>query len=309
MNWEDEPYIKEYTRDTVEFKLLPWQAKCIAGLMRRKLDRAGVMEIGKYTPAQAVAAMIDVPIEIVEAGLAALLDDGSFVVRGNSIVCPNYIEAQEARQSDKARQAASRQRRRDKAGVTENHTASHDDAKRDRVSQNVTGPSQNVTNGHTVSHGVTNRIEENRIEENTHTARECFRVVRILKDTTGQPYDAQANKSAGESILRMAREVDAGDPWAVVEAAVARWWADPWVQKNRPSPGHLVSRFSKYATETPVEKRDLTDNEEYAGLKRKIGQVELDLKLAEIHEPEKVDKAKAFLARLKERKTQIEGGL
>jgi hypothetical protein len=155
VNWEDEPYIKEYLRDTVGYKLLPWQGKCIAGLIRRKLDRAGVMDLGKYSPAEAVSAMIDVPIDVVEIGLEKLISDGSFVVKGKSLICPNYIEAQEARQSDKVRQRVSRQRRRDQA--------------RAEQSQNVTNisnkESQNVTDNHTVSHGVTLRLEENRLKE------------------------------------------------------------------------------------------------------------------------------------------------
>ena len=154
MNWQDEPWIKLYTRDTVEFKLLPWQARCVLGLVMRKLDRAGVMDIGSYEPEQAISAMVDVPLEVVSVGVDALLKAGTLEVVGSAVVCPNFIDAQTARQSDKARAKASRERRRDLAkGVTE-------------CDAPVTKRDETVTPRHTESHGVTNRIEESREEEN-----------------------------------------------------------------------------------------------------------------------------------------------
>jgi hypothetical protein len=170
MNWEDEPYIKLYTRDTVSYKLLPWQGRCLLPLIMRKLDRAGVMDIGKYPPSEAISVMVDVPIDVTKVGIEALLQSGIFEHIGDSIICPNFLEAQEARQSDKARQALSRQRRKDKANWN-----------------NVTkcdSKSQNVTNSHTVSHGVTNRIEKNRIDHSS--------VVKLSQDCKGSEDDSAA---------------------------------------------------------------------------------------------------------------------
>ena len=64
MRWEDERYVRLYTRDTATWKLLPWQAKCLLPLLLRKMDRAGTAEVGE--PAgEGIAALTDMPLELV----------------------------------------------------------------------------------------------------------------------------------------------------------------------------------------------------------------------------------------------------
>jgi hypothetical protein len=169
MNWEDEPYIKLYTRDTVSYKLLPWQGRCLLPLIMRKLDRAGVMDIGKYPPSEAVSVMVDVPIDVTKVGIEALLQAGILEVGNGALLCPNFLEAQEARQSNKARQTAFRQRHRDLARA-EN---------RNKTLQNVTKRYETVTKNNAASRKITNRIEENRIEENRDD------VVKLSQDCKG----------------------------------------------------------------------------------------------------------------------------
>ena len=142
MNWDDEQFVKLYTRDTVEWLLFPWQARAVWPLILRKVDRAGVMDLGSHERSEAVAAMIGLPVEVVRPGLDALIEKKSCIVNNGSLVCSNYIEAQSAKQSDKARQIKSRQTRRDIAKL-----------------------SQNVTNCHTVSHGVTTRLDQTRLKK------------------------------------------------------------------------------------------------------------------------------------------------
>lgn len=178
MNWEDEPYVRLYQRDTLTWKIWPWQSRAIFPSIIRKLDRAGVMDIGDTDPFEAIAVMIDFPLDVVRIGLDPIFQKGTLRISKGQLVAPNYIEAQEARASDRARQRLSRERRRDKANVTDRDKQSHktvtkrDDRQKqcDNRSQNVTEAkvtkrdevitkrdttSQNVRNCHNSSHAVT----------------------------------------------------------------------------------------------------------------------------------------------------------
>lgn len=99
MNWIDEDFIKLYTRDTVTWKLLPWQGKALLPLLLRKLDRAGVADVdGANSPseaAQAVAELVDLPEEVVRPGLEALIKRGVLQLASGRLVAPNFIKAQE----------------------------------------------------------------------------------------------------------------------------------------------------------------------------------------------------------------------
>ena len=43
MDWANERYVRLYTRDTVTWKMWPWEARAIFPLLMRKVDRAGVL--------------------------------------------------------------------------------------------------------------------------------------------------------------------------------------------------------------------------------------------------------------------------
>ncbi|MEP7125710.1 MAG: hypothetical protein ABJE95_32570 [Byssovorax sp.] len=87
-----------------------------------------------------------VPLEVIDRVLPELAADGCIELRDRALVIRNFIEAQEARQSDRARQKASRERARAALAPVTN---------RDTQSQNVTGESRDVTERHTMSHDVT----------------------------------------------------------------------------------------------------------------------------------------------------------
>lgn len=112
MNWEDERYVRLYVRDTVTWKLMGWQARCLLPLLLRKVDRVGVLDLGG-SGAEGVAVLVDIPLEIAEAGFNALLARGVIETKDGSLIIPHFLEAQESKQSDKQRQAESRLRRRD----------------------------------------------------------------------------------------------------------------------------------------------------------------------------------------------------
>ncbi len=149
MDWSNERYVCLYTRDTPEWAALEWQARALFYELMRKVDRAGVLPLGK-SGLRGLAGIVRMPLPVVEAALPLLLDDGCVVQRDTTLVLPNFMPANEASRSDKQRQRDSREARRAKAmaGVTE----------RDSTSQDVTdchARSHAVTAGHSRSHAVT----------------------------------------------------------------------------------------------------------------------------------------------------------
>lgn len=138
--YEDEPYVRLYTRRTAAWKALPWEARAVYHELLRDLDRAGVIPLDGLPPAEAAAALTGYPPEVCERGVTALLlrgwlrDDPS---RG-CLVDPEHLARETARRSDKARAKEYRERRR-------NGTSS----------PGVEPASQDVTDRHIESHGVT----------------------------------------------------------------------------------------------------------------------------------------------------------
>jgi len=118
MDWPNERYVRVYTRDTTTWKLLDWRGRIVLSLLFRKVDRAGVLDVG-HDGVLGLAAVLELPIEIAEAGIAQLTTARggmpTVVDTGTAYVLPNFIEAQEAPQSDPQRKRESRARRRDVA--------------------------------------------------------------------------------------------------------------------------------------------------------------------------------------------------
>lgn len=142
MNWEDERYVRLYTRDTGDWSALSWDAQALFMQLLRKADRAGVLQLGKRGRS-ALPFMLCHPTEAdrIDAALSELLDDGCVELRGSFLVIPNFTAAQEAKQSDRMRQQESRQRR-----------LAH--ARQEPVSE-ATTVSHAVTRGHAASPHVT----------------------------------------------------------------------------------------------------------------------------------------------------------
>jgi hypothetical protein len=118
MRWEDERFVKLYTRDTLTMKRLGWQGRAVLCELFRKVDRAGLLDIGDTEPAEALSVLLDMPEEIAGAGLKRLVaTDTAVLLQGpsRSVFLPKFLEAQDANQSDKARQAKSREMARAKA--------------------------------------------------------------------------------------------------------------------------------------------------------------------------------------------------
>jgi hypothetical protein len=146
VDWPNERYVRVYVRDTADLLAVGWEGRAVLWEILRKCDRAGVIDFDGDTAV--LAEMLRMPEEIVTGALPKLERRG-VVERGDgTLVLRNFLEAQEASQSDKQRARESRARRRDRS----RHEQSQDAT---AASQNVTLASHAVTAGHTESHAVT----------------------------------------------------------------------------------------------------------------------------------------------------------
>lgn len=105
MRWEDERYVRIYTRDTGDWLALSFEAQAVWMLMLRKLDRAGFLHLGKDGRA-ALPRLLGHPSRAreIDAALEELLADGCvrFVTPVTGVTAnvtrlfaPNFTDAQE----------------------------------------------------------------------------------------------------------------------------------------------------------------------------------------------------------------------
>lgn len=140
MNYEDEDYVRFYTRDTVSWRALGWEGQAVLALMLHgKFDRSGVFDCDGHDPSHAVTIVTGLPVDVTVTGLKRLLDSKTWVERDGKLVWPNFVHAQTCRRSDKARQRESREKRRAEA-------LGHSVTSRDGESQAVTAEPSKVTN-------------------------------------------------------------------------------------------------------------------------------------------------------------------
>ncbi|MEY4548967.1 MAG: hypothetical protein RL685_5162 [Pseudomonadota bacterium] len=110
MQFEDEPYVRLYVRDTKTWLRLGFEGQCVLMFLLRKLDKAGVLD-GMDDLDSDVALITGVPEAIVAIGMPRLLQWGVVQLVGNRLIMPNYIQAQNAIRTDKARQRDMREKR------------------------------------------------------------------------------------------------------------------------------------------------------------------------------------------------------
>ena len=141
MDFSNESYVRLYVRDTTTWLRLGWDGQAVLTQVLRKMDMAGVMDIGDMKPWEAVVVHCRAPEGAAQAGMKACLDLGVFAHAGRQLVAPNFRAAQEAVKSDKTRQKESRERRRLGAMsqiVTEGHAESQDVTENHAESRRVT---------------------------------------------------------------------------------------------------------------------------------------------------------------------------
>jgi hypothetical protein len=130
LNFEDEHYVRVYTRDTKTWLRWGWEGQTVFMFVMRKLDKSGVLD-DIEEPVADVALMTGLPREVVAVGLPRILESGALEQHGKALVAPKYIDAQSAKRSDKQRAKESRERRRNTAQsgpVTKRDGSSRDDA-------------------------------------------------------------------------------------------------------------------------------------------------------------------------------------
>lgn len=110
MDWSNENYVRLYTRETDDDLVLSWEARAVWHEMLKRFDRSGFMAIKRGR--RGLAAMVRMPLEVVERVIPELLDDGRIREIEAGYIAPNFMEAQEATKSDRQRQRDSRTRRR-----------------------------------------------------------------------------------------------------------------------------------------------------------------------------------------------------
>src|SRR5258708_4976847 len=117
MRWEDERYVRSYTRDTVTWKMLPGESRMLLLGLLRKLHRAGL--VGRRGDGvQGIAAMVEVPVDFVERALPELLKRQVFTWTSTfQLFMPNYVAAQESASSDAQRKRDQRERDSAKANL------------------------------------------------------------------------------------------------------------------------------------------------------------------------------------------------
>lgn len=299
MDWENERYVRLYTRDTVEWEMLPWQARALFPLLLRKVDRIGYLPLGRHG-AKGLAALVKLPPDVVEVGLEGLLEDGCVVKledkAGEILFVPNFVPAQEARQSDKARKAKQRELERAKAlarsrgvqppddtgrAVTSCDDMGHRVTDRDQPSRSVTDgheSGQNVTPGHTASQSVTPSLavlknpptplseggfplDDEGPEESSEVTRIAARVTARIVEITGRPYPI-----AVELERRIREGATEDELLRVVECKAA----DPWFRERhfaRFKPSTLFGRkYPEYLAEaTPMARQASGLPEGYRG--------------------------------------------
>jgi hypothetical protein len=192
MRWEDERYVRVYTRDTAELIGMSWQARALLWELMRKADRAGFVSLGR-AGLRGLAGLVRMPLEVVEEALPDLLVDGCVVQLEGRLLLPNFVAAQETPRSDAARKRDQRMRERETALQTSRESGPVEPPM-SRFVTDVTDTVTRVTDAVTKCHSVPNRAVPN------HAEREI--VVEPL---------AQADDVVGELRLADERErVDTG---------------------------------------------------------------------------------------------------
>ena len=146
MDWSDERWVKLYTRDTTEWLSLSWRAQGLLCLILRKVNRAGVIDLGRLgkrglsAHVGGASAWPDV-----EPALDELLADGCVTIEGATLTVPNFIDAQTSIQSAAARKRAEREKA---SAVTKRDFGSHAVTSGRETRPNVAGESRAVTPRH-----------------------------------------------------------------------------------------------------------------------------------------------------------------
>jgi hypothetical protein len=126
LHWPDERYVRIYTRDTPEWLALSFEAQALYALIHRKADRAGRIVLGRQG-AKGVAVIlhrVEKWQSVLEPALNELITDGFVTISDGILTIPDFVKAQEAVTSGRARQQKYREARKAEAAAAENEASS-----------------------------------------------------------------------------------------------------------------------------------------------------------------------------------------
>lgn len=151
MNFEDEEYVRVYTKKTNTFRKLGWEGRTVLWHLFIEADKAGYIEFDEGDDlVESVAELIDMPEEIVRVGLERLASRGVTTRHGGSLVIARFVEAQNAKRSDRLRAQDYRDRKRFDALIAL-HENSVNTEQNEESSRGITGAHEApslVTNRH-----------------------------------------------------------------------------------------------------------------------------------------------------------------
>jgi hypothetical protein len=248
MDFSNESYVRVYTRDTMTWKRLNWQARCVWSLLLRKLDRAGVLDLEGLAPEEAVMLATELPPDVVEQGLPKLLERGVLEARDGALIAPRFLEAQECTKSDTLRSREYRERRRSQTLASPSQNVTPE-------SRGVTGPSREITERHAAT-------ETSRDHHSLLCSADPLLPSAVLRSGSARAEDWIVGLNwycglllGGDTTQAPDKELWRGD-YAKLgrksdseRAAVAKFAAgEPWVQENRKAldPGHFVKHWQRY---------------------------------------------------------------
>ena len=128
MRWGDERYVKMYTRQSPDWRALPWEARALWHELLKQVDRAGTLAFSKPV---VLALAVNMPPSVVETALNVLAEDGCIALHPGGLTLRNFVDAQETQATPASRKRLEREVARDQAinntaDVTRCHTASRD---------------------------------------------------------------------------------------------------------------------------------------------------------------------------------------
>lgn len=122
MDWENERWVKLYTRNTAELVVIGWEARALLWELMRQCDGAGFIDTADP---EELAVLCHMPSQHVTACHGTLLARGIIEEANGGLLIRNFLEAQDSRTSDKERKRRSRERQRlSKRSVTAGHSES-----------------------------------------------------------------------------------------------------------------------------------------------------------------------------------------
>lgn len=223
---------------------MSWQARAIWKEILSKCDRAGLISLDGHG-IRGLAGLIRIPCDVVEEHFQQLIDDGRVKISDEYLIIPNFIEAQEATQSDRQRAAESRARRREKAILGE------------VLSQNETNchkTNAGVTSGHNLSHDVTPcRAMPNRTVLKKKKSQDAYQPsdkIRTIAERYLEIFNQTFNRRSGavtQTAKRIEDRLNEGifKEWQILCAPILQKAYNPKTKETRNFSPEMILRDGK----------------------------------------------------------------